>query len=454
MAGAAPTGDQRREAASCVERGLERYSEGRYEDARQAFEAALTAHPGHPRALECLAWVSDVASGKRTLQSGAYATIAEGDPLGEGASTSDDKIEAQRTGDAMAADGAASRTLLGMAPPADRLAPSQIEEAPDSVTREWSSTATGHNLPPLDVPELSDEQIASLLDAEGGRALILSKRGPLAGAAPTVANTAVITKEGPSVVVSGSLVVDAASTPSADAPDDEGGEDEGDEHDKTNVRLAGRVVEMVAEAEEEDEADARAVPPMPDPMTQRELRSEPTLTPLESTTDTGRISDGDQTSDDASSMPTNPFVQQRLMEIAPSLLSSAPAPVEELPAAPGGAPVAWAAARAALERGASREAFDAAERAIVALGGIDAPIPEEDLAVAMRAYEALIGDLGAVPRFGKATPDLDSRSAFLLSRMDGATNADDLLDVSGMRRVEALRLLAGLVAAGVVTMNK
>jgi CRP-like cAMP-binding protein len=87
-----------------------------------------------------------------------------------------------------------------------------------------------------------------------------------------------------------------------------------------------------------------------------------------------------------------------------------------------------------------------------AQGGLER-IGDDEL-IATRAYELFLGDLAAVPRFGKTAPSLDSRSAFLLSRIDGTTNADDLLDVSGMPRLEAVRVLAKLVADGIVVLKK
>lgn len=46
--------------------------------------------------------------------------------------------------------------------------------------------------------------------------------------------------------------------------------------------------------------------------------------------------------------------------------------------------------------------------------------------------------------------ELDHREGFLLSRIDGLTTIEDLLDVAGMPRLDALRLLCKWVARGVV----
>src|SRR4029079_1819439 len=72
-------------------------------------------------------------------------------------------------------------TILGIAPQRqDTLRPIPLDERPESVTREFArATPTLHNLPPLDVPELTEEQVAELISREsslpttgpGGRSL-------------------------------------------------------------------------------------------------------------------------------------------------------------------------------------------------------------------------------------------------------------------------------------------
>jgi hypothetical protein len=136
-------------------------------------------------------------------------------------------------------------------------------------------------------------------------------------------------------------------------------------------------------------------------------------------------------------------------------LPPVPAPaasVDEAPKTPVAASMAQV--RGLFEGGDASAALAEAEKLISESGGLDVGRAAEEPELLQRVYEAVVGDLQAVPRFGKATPDLDSRSAFLLSRMDGQLSADDLLDVSGMRRLEALRVLALLVHSGVVTMKK
>ena len=49
--------------------------------------------------------------------------------------------------------------------------------------------------------------------------------------------------------------------------------------------------------------------------------------------------------------------------------------------------------------------------------------------------------------------DFEPRSAFLLSRIDGSMTVEDVLDVSGMPRLEALRVMALLVRRGAVVIK-
>jgi hypothetical protein len=48
---------------------------------------------------------------------------------------------------------------------------------------------------------------------------------------------------------------------------------------------------------------------------------------------------------------------------------------------------------------------------------------------------------------------LDHRAGFLLSRIDGCTTLEDLLDVAAMPRFDALRLISDWVAQGFVTLE-
>jgi hypothetical protein len=70
-------------------------------------------------------------------------------------------------------------------------------------------------------------------------------------------------------------------------------------------------------------------------------------------------------------------------------------------------------------------------------------------------YRDQVGGLEAVPRVELAGPDLmrinlPSTTGFLLSLVDGHTSVHDLISLSGMDTFDTLRVLTGLVDAGVV----
>ena len=72
-----------------------------------------------------------------------------------------------------------------------------------------------------------------------------------------------------------------------------------------------------------------------------------------------------------------------------------------------------------------------------------------------RAFCACIGDMKcapirAIPAEELAAHGLDHRAAFLMSRMDGMLTVGDLLDIAGMPRFDALRLIAALRRAQAV----
>ena len=72
-----------------------------------------------------------------------------------------------------------------------------------------------------------------------------------------------------------------------------------------------------------------------------------------------------------------------------------------------------------------------------------------------RAFCACIGDMNcapirAIPAEELAAHGLDHRAAFLMSRMDGTLTVGDLLDIAGMPRFDALRLMAALRRAQAV----
>ena len=70
-------------------------------------------------------------------------------------------------------------------------------------------------------------------------------------------------------------------------------------------------------------------------------------------------------------------------------------------------------------------------------------------------YTSRLGGLGRVPRVAMPDTDLrwlglDHRAGFLLSRVDGENTIDELVDVSGMPRLEALKTLVELLQVGAI----
>lgn len=72
-----------------------------------------------------------------------------------------------------------------------------------------------------------------------------------------------------------------------------------------------------------------------------------------------------------------------------------------------------------------------------------------------RLYATRIGSLRHVPQVRIAATEirwlgLDPRAGFLLSRIDGVSDVEELLDICGMDRLEALRTLVELLERGAV----
>jgi hypothetical protein len=73
----------------------------------------------------------------------------------------------------------------------------------------------------------------------------------------------------------------------------------------------------------------------------------------------------------------------------------------------------------------------------------------------VQIYTSRIGSLKRVPRVTVVEAEVrwlghDHRAGFLLSRIDGKSSIDEIIDVSGMMRLEALKTLADLVDAGAI----
>lgn len=81
-------------------------------------------------------------------------------------------------------------------------------------------------------------------------------------------------------------------------------------------------------------------------------------------------------------------------------------------------------------------------------------VSEERLAA---LYLSRLGSLSAVPKPIAGVEvrwlGLDSRAAYLLSRIDGWTSLEVLIDLSGMSQLEVLRTIARLVDAGAVSVG-
>ena len=107
--------------------------------------------------------------------------------------------------------------------------------------------------------------------------------------------------------------------------------------------------------------------------------------------------------------------------------------------------VALAEARSALFRGEVDAAVVLAEEAVRTAGSIESPELKEHAELLQRIYTQRIGDLGRRVRIVGVPEDADPRATFLLSRIDRARPILDLLDVSGMPMLEALRLITQLL---------
>lgn len=116
--------------------------------------------------------------------------------------------------------------------------------------------------------------------------------------------------------------------------------------------------------------------------------------------------------------------------------------------------------RARLALGDYTGALDLAEQIVG--DGVDDPLDLEARrcaegcrATLIRMYHARIGSVDrvpvvVVPRERLRWLSLDHRAGFLLSRIDGASTVEDILDVSGMPMLDALRILAELVTKQVI----
>jgi len=119
---------------------------------------------------------------------------------------------------------------------------------------------------------------------------------------------------------------------------------------------------------------------------------------------------------------------------------------------------------ALVERAASWSAAGDLDRAVAAVDLALAEDPNTAIAqkliqrnreTIMQVFQAFLGDLARQPVLARPLHELASapispRAAFLLSRVDGSLSIDEVLDVSGMPRMEAYRYLCQLFLRGIL----
>jgi hypothetical protein len=318
------------------------------------------------------------------------------------------------------------------------------------VTREFrQATPTGPNLRPLDVPELTDEQIHNLLSLDSplipeGRTTpqieldridelehshdenlieMEANPTPLPHKAPPALKPLIKNDTNP-------MGVEAYS-----------GEFDPSQLTPTGIKPAS--LKPVRESQPEDDPYADL-----------------NLLPLEVAPD---LSGPDEV-EEGGTNPTNPFIRgsnaSKLVQYT-SYGSSQEVKLEDmppLPSLPGTKKPAHplGLAEAALQAGDVGAAVDACEAALAGTGGLGGRVAQDYLPLVEQIYGAILGGPKLdvrVPTHGKAMGTLEPRSAFLLSRIDGSMTVEDVLDVSGMPRLEALREMALLVRRGAVVIK-
>lgn len=325
------------------------------------------------------------------------------------------------------------------------------EDRPESVTREFrSQTPTGQNLRPLDVPELTDEQIQSLLSLDSpllpeGRTspqLELDRIDTLDDVAPPSEAERLIEMEAlPEPLPSQSSTTLKPLRKNDTNP--MGVESYTGEFDPNQLTPTG--------------IKPAALKPVREPGPEDDPYADLNLLPLEVAPD---LSGPDEV-EEGGTNPTNPFIRganaSKLAQYT-SYGSSTEVKLEDMPPLPSlpgtktpGHPLG--SAEAALQAGDLGAAVDALEAALAETGGIGGDVARDHLPLVEQVYGAILGGADRVPVHGKAVGDLEPRSAFLLSRIDGSMTVEDVLDVSGMPRLEALRVMALLVRRGAVVIK-
>lgn len=118
-------------------------------------------------------------------------------------------------------------------------------------------------------------------------------------------------------------------------------------------------------------------------------------------------------------------------------------------------------AREAAERGAHVQAVEAAEMALDEdpEGRVAPVILHRHRDLLYRIFEGHIGDMDQVPYVCAplhqiAAEQLDHRTGFLLSRIDGMLTFEDILDIAGMPRLDAYRILSRLLRRGFIDVRR
>ncbi len=132
--------------------------------------------------------------------------------------------------------------------------------------------------------------------------------------------------------------------------------------------------------------------------------------------------------------------------------------LEVISSGEAGAPISEI--RSMMEEGKLEEALTGCERILK-------DVPDDKLAVEAQEeiqeqlqeiYGQRIGDLEGiptvqVPRHEIVWQNLDHRTGFLLSRIDGFLSYQDIIDVSGMEQFEAFRIIVGLMDEEIIGVN-
>jgi hypothetical protein len=500
-----------RAAAAHLERGIARYGIGDVAGALIEFEEALKLYPG-ARGKQFAEWVQSVQSGQppaddaerlpraaapTPMEIAATLTLPEPPPATpkvtrdpvettespwdpvpltpRGNDAPPELRELRRRDDRMAElqsqetkaapppirPGVSSSTILGMPALEPKLLTPQnrkrnhkvTEDRPESVTREFhTATPTGPNLRPLDVPELTDEQIQGLLaldsplssDARTSPDIELERIDALDDSAELQVAERLIEMEAlptPLPHPAPPAVRQIKNDTNPMGVQSFSGEFEPSQLTPTGIKAGG--LKPVREPQPEDDPYADL-----------------NLLPLEVAPD---LSGPDEV-EEGGTNPTNPFIRgaraAKLQQYTsygstqePKLEDMPPLPTLPGTRGPGHPGHPLGAAESALQAGDLVAAVDACEAALAESGGLGGAVARDHLPLVEQVYGAILVAADRVPVHGKAMSDLEPRSAFLLSRIDGAMTVEDVLDVSGMPRLEALRVMALLVRRGAVVIK-